>query len=290
MFDTKKNPIVYYPSSLNEFFRIYRRYPDASVAAGGTYIISSEKFKSSPSRIFIFLTQIDELSKIYKTERYIEFGACVSLSSILDLGTPVLPSLMVKCTRRIATMPVRNMATVGGNLSVKGKKMDLSYIFSLMDAKIEVKSISGNSFSSRWVPVNQLLFSPEESLSEKKQIITRIRLYETGWNVSHYHKIRLGSGSSLIFCGLAHIDKGGITDFRCLIGSPSGSNSFIRSRALEMSIIGRSLPLSEKDSHQYAHQFTKDLELEALEKETIASLTENFITEINNYYNEEVFK
>ena len=78
---------VFFPMNFQELFSAWNRFPDAVIYAGGTELIRSQRKRipKLPKNI-ISLGKLDELHKISRTERYVELGAMVKLSQIINLG------------------------------------------------------------------------------------------------------------------------------------------------------------------------------------------------------------
>jgi CO/xanthine dehydrogenase FAD-binding subunit len=233
----------------------------------------------------IFLSDIEEFSRIFKTERYLEIGAGVNLNQLLDLGPDILPELLLQCLRRIGSHPVRNMATVGGNLGVRDKRMDLSYPLGLLDTKIEIRSIVHPAVA-HWVSWNQLVGEYQQEKKGPAVLISRIRLPENEWNIHFYRKTSYkepsGSDRRTVFCGLARLFKDTLEEIRFLCGSEL-SGSF-RDKNLESALSGRRIPLPRKEKESILAAMKKKLDDNDFERDTFLSLMEEFLDTIQEYF------
>ena len=101
--------------------------------AGGTDLINGMKKRLYPVEALISLTKMSELSGIvYDNEKdKLTIGALTTLTDLETSTTlPELQSSLVETARLIAAPPIRNRATVGGNLSLDAR----CYYFNQSDA------------------------------------------------------------------------------------------------------------------------------------------------------------
>ena len=245
-------PVIYSPSSLQDLLRIYNLNKDAVIFAGGTWSLlnqDTDHFYIKGSVINIM--SIEELKKISRTDRYLELGATVTISRILELGKSIVPEAMYKALKRLGPPQIRNMATIGGNICVSNKKMDIFPLLHLHDAQLELKKqkdlrtprrlLKGDS---RWIPASRFINNEGNFQLSHGEILTRIRIPNENWKYQSYYKTG-GLSSPLVFAGLAETDKYIITDFRFCFST--GKERIIRNREIEADLIGRRLPLSRKE-------------------------------------------
>lgn len=254
-------PVIYSPSTLQDLLRIYNLNQDAVIYAGGTGSlagIDSDTFNIRGSVINI--TGIEELKKISRTDRYLELGATVTVSRILDLGKTIVPEALYTALRQMGPPQIRNMATIGGNICRRGRTMDIFPVFHLHDAQVELRkqreARSPRSLlkgDSRWIPASRLIGSDGKVEMGKGEILTRIRIPNDNWTFQSYRKIG-GLSSPLIFTAFANMDKYIITDLR-LCFSTSGEK-VIRNRDIEADLIGRRIPLNRREFNHLREKIT----------------------------------
>ncbi|MDR2209991.1 MAG: FAD binding domain-containing protein [Spirochaetaceae bacterium] len=227
------------PGGFSELFPAWARYPDAVLFAGGTSLIRSQgqELPKLPDNI-LSLEKIDELHRITRTERYLEIGAAVKLSDIIALGKTV-PGAFSSTLLGIASPPIRNLATIGGNLCVCG---DATAPMAALDARYELRSaggirwISANRFSS--LPVN---LSPQEMLS-------RIRIPLEQWTYTIYRKFHaLTENDGGVLLMLIQNQK----DILVKIQIVFAGKTLFRDKNSETYLEGKALPLDRKDAFHY---------------------------------------
>lgn len=272
-----RSPLIHTPRNLPEFLRLWRRFPDALLLTGGTYLIREPLLRRTSWPTVIFLSEIEELARIIKTERYLEIGAGVNLNQLLELGPPILPDLITCCLRGIGSLPIRNMATVGGNLGVRDRRMDLSYPLGLLDTKIEIRTHLHPAVP-HWIGWNQLVGEFYDNKNAPSLFISRIRIPENEGNLPFYRKIGYtgpeGEETRLVFCGQARIFKDTLEDFRYLCGI--GNKETLRDRNLETALTGRRIPIPQREQESILNAFGKTLPEEGFERDTFLALMEEF--------------
>ncbi len=262
----RRSPHIYTPESLVDLLSLYHSVHDSLLYAGGTYIMrnQTEKVPILPQSV-ISLQSVEELSRISRTERYMEIGATVPLNRILSIGRHVLPPLLFSALAGISSYPVRNLATIGGNICVRERRMTSFPALCILDAQLELKKHT----HSRWVPMGRFADSAGSLDLEAGEIATRIRIPFDDWDFSAYKRSGIKSldeGDTIDFCVLAKLQKDSIQDFRFAFNTLG--NRIIRNREIENLIIGRKYPFSERDEESLLEGF----ERQVLEKETTLSL------------------
>lgn len=236
---------VFVPTSLNELLQTFKAHPDAQVYAGGTHILSTRNtpYARLPEKV-LSLHQVDELRRVTRTEKYIEFGAGVTLRRILDLGPKAFPAALFEAIQTLGPLGIENLATIGGNVCVSGRLMTLVPILYLLECRLELRSASG----ARWVRIGRFHDTNGTTVLEPGEILTRLRISPGHWNrqaFKSFGTIYLSETDPLVFCGLAHVDNSVLADFRFAI--TTHRPSFIRNQALEAELVGRKVPLAKRD-------------------------------------------
>lgn len=239
---------VYFPETLGELLQIHRREPQALVYAGGTFILSQRagRFAELPPAV-ISLQEVEELRRVSRTERYVELGAAVPVRQILLLGENNVPGALHEALRHIGPPAVTGLATLGGNLAVPGRIMTAVPVLTLLDARVELRRQGG----TRWLPVGRIHRADGSLDLQPNEIITRIRTPLYPWTTEVFR--RFGSelapdSNPLTFCGLARANNRIVEELR-IIGSV-GQPRMLRNKSMEAELVGRRLPLSERDVRQ----------------------------------------
>ncbi len=234
---------VFSPQSVQDAVSALARNPDASIVAGGTAIAREAPGILLPySGGLVHIARIHELRQVNRTERYLDAGACLAVSSLVALGPRIVPPALLAAASSLARAPVRCLATVGGNLCVKDRRMDLHGVLSCMDAQAELRGQG----PARWIPVSRLPVADEDLRSRGPELLTRVRIPLDAWNVSVFRK--LGSRdvpdtSTFTYVFLARAARGTVSELRVAFSG----KSVLRRRDIESGIAGKSLPLDRDE-------------------------------------------
>ena len=145
---------------------------DARVIAGGTDLILRMRDAVLTPGLLVDLRQVS-LDAISSQAGEIQFGAYVTLSQILEHTetNSMFPSLVESC-RQFAGPPIRNRATLGGNIVNASPAADLVPPLMAYDANIVLTSSSGE----RVLPLAEFFTGPGQSVMQPDEILTKISL------------------------------------------------------------------------------------------------------------------
>ena len=198
--------------------------------------------------VILSLDKIDEMQRITRSERYLEIGAMVTLSRIIEMRK-FAPAVLVQCLRNIAGPQLRNMATIGGNVCGHG---DSVAALNALDAQYELKTAQ----SSRWITASR--FSPTPDAGDgsansvgplnSRELVSRIRVPLDNWDYSAYKKFPgQASGDPVCAAGsvvfLAGVQKNMLADVRVICKTAAGIR---RDKDGEILLIGKRLPLTRR--------------------------------------------
>lgn len=229
---------VFYPSSYSELFSAWNRFPSAVIFAGGTGLIREQgrQILNLP-KIIISLDRLEEMQRISRSERYLEIGAMVKLSQIIDLGK-IVPDILRCCLENIAGPQLRNIATIGGNVCYPARRLDSFAALTALDAQFELK----NAQSSRWISASRITAKPGFSVMNPQELLTRIRVPLDNWDYSAYRKFAGQANHSKVAVFLAKTPKNILGDIKIIY-----KNDMIwRNRNSESILIGKILPLGRR--------------------------------------------
>jgi len=226
-----KNFVMYPASSVDTALSLLKNISGIQLLAGATL---ENKIKSD----FFSVLSIAEMTAIDKKERYIDVGAAVSLSALLDLGEGRIPSVLYEAIKTIGTPFTRNLATIGGNICASSEKFKYTLYAPLLalDARLEIRTPSE-------LPHNILL--SRLTVFPEKFLLSKIRIPLEDWNVSIFRRVgREGilDEKSASFTFLAKMEKDVISKIAIAF---AGSICF-RNKELENTMQGLKLPLSDR--------------------------------------------
>jgi len=240
------------PSGYLELFTAWNRNPDAVLYAGGTHLIGRQEnnILNLPP-VFLCLDNLPDLKRIARTEHYIDIGSMVVLNRILNLGN-IVPKALKTCLEKIGGFQVRNIATIGGNICSPARLLDLPAPLAALDAQYEFRNSSN---ITRWVFASRFHSIDYES-SDKKELLTRIRLPIHKWDYMVYKKFYdedHHKNAAVVF--LAKTIKNILSEIRVVFKSSVIS----RNKKGEDILNGKALPLNRKTADEFVENWKEYL-------------------------------
>lgn len=112
------------PTSLSDAIKLHTSLENAKIQAGGTFLLNSLKLlkrkgSKTPEHV-ISLKKINELKGITEENDQLIIRSMTTISDLFD--SPLLTgnlAILKLVAKNISTNPIRNMATVGGNLTCR---------------------------------------------------------------------------------------------------------------------------------------------------------------------------
>lgn len=265
------------PFSLAEALQLLRHQPDSIILSGGTHSYSGKPYSRAqryPLPQVISLDRIEELRRISRTDRYLEFGAGVTLQRILQLGSNVLPHPLRSCLREIGTPGMRRLATIGGNLMIPESAIGLGIVLATLEGSVEIRHANGSRrlTAARMYTLNSV---------DAGELVTRIRIP----NRMPTHAIYQRFGSPydrtthpLGICATADLEKSSVESFSFLTGDVN--RPLIRNRELEADIVGQRVPFTDREHQGFQARWRKTLqsyELSEIQVERSARIFARFL-------------
>lgn len=231
------------PQSLAEAMAVLKRRPDAVPWAGGTLIQTSSDDRNAGRQVSVLdLGGIPELTTINRSDRYLELGACVSLAAVLALPRNLTLEPLREAASLIGTATVRNLATLGGNIAARDSFMTCFSALACMDAAVELRDVNG----ARWLGIHTLIDGENRPRFPDATLLTRIRIPTAPWDATALHRLgqaHRGESYAATFAATARFEKETISELRLV----AAGKHLVRDRALELTLIGKRLPLSSRD-------------------------------------------
>jgi len=242
---------IFYPKDLPELLSVVAGHPEALIFAGGTDILREQGDRGIllPASV-VCIHAVPELRRSSLTERFMEIGACVTLVEVLELGENAIPALLAQAIKGIGTPVIRNLATLGGNIACRDRFMDSWPALACLDALVELRDQDG----STWINVNRFVGTDGRPAFPVGGVLTRIRIPIERWDAISLRKV--GSRDypgpdTAVFALAARAEKGILSEFRLAFAGEQA----LRLRDIESKMIGRSLPLSERERIAFGAEY-----------------------------------
>lgn len=164
------------PSSVDEACRLLAdRGVAAQVLAGGTDLLVDIRNGARSPSLLVDVKRIDELRTLEArpTQGAVVLGAAVPLNIIVEnRGLRETYPGLCAAALSIATYPLRNRATVVGNLCHASPAADMAPILLVLDAMLTVRGLGG----TRAVPLAQLFTGVRQTCLEAGDVVTAVRI------------------------------------------------------------------------------------------------------------------
>jgi len=270
------------PATLDDALGIKKELgAEARVIAGGTDLILRMRDKVFSPSVLIDLRRLS-LDGIVLSDNEMRLGAFASLSQILESAEieRLFPALPAGC-REFAGPPIRNRATLGGNIVNASPAADLVPPLIAYDASIVLTSSDGD----RVLSLVEFFVGPGQSVIKPDEILTEIRLpVMPPWSAATF--IKLGQRRSMaisqvnLTTRLSIDESGAVSDARIVLGAVAPVP--MRAVAAEEFLLGKELseellngaaqkaraevtPISDvRASHSYRLEMTEVLVRRAL--------------------------
>jgi len=208
--------------TLEEASAQMRRFaPHARFLAGGTDLLVDLKTGRVATTHLISLRRIESLRGVSLTDAGLRIAAATTITE-LNRSPLVRRSFapLFDASQRMAAPPIRNVATVGGNIMSAVPCADLPPILMAMHADAEIWSAEG----VRTVPLDTLFVAPRRTLLRDGEIFMGVLVPkpESGFGAA-YERFGLREGNAIpvasVAAGLRLDRQGTITGARVVLGA-----------------------------------------------------------------------
>lgn len=162
------------PTTVEAALALAASSPGAAYLLGGTDLLPQMRAgRKDPMRL-IDLKRIPELREIRETaDGDLAIGAAVPMAD-LEVHPAVVGRypLLAECVKTVGAWPLRQRATLAGNVCNASPAADTAVALLALDAVVEVASASGR----RSIPVGRFFRGPGQTALEAGEIVTRVVL------------------------------------------------------------------------------------------------------------------
>ena len=176
---------------------------NAIIFAGGTDLmvehLRGSNLIAKFERPVLFINEVNELKGIKEDENNIIIGALTTFDEIIK--SPITPQVLKESALGIAGPPIRNIATIGGNICNASPSADSLPSLYAMDAVLILKSKD----SQREVKIKDFITGVSKTIIEEDEILTHIIIPKKNYEYSFYKKIgtrKANALSKLAICAL----------------------------------------------------------------------------------------
>lgn len=224
------------PFDLADALRMIASEPTL-VLAGGTDLMVRHKTWSGVTPEFgrpvIFINHLPELKGITVAKDRLVIGSTTTLADIL--AHPTVPDHIKRPLTEMASPPIRNLATLGGNICNASPAGDSLPMLYALDARLYLQSSQGVQV----VSIADFITGPGQTRLAPDQLLTRIEIPSAGAGACYYRKVgqrKANSISKVSFYAMADYDRDRINSVRIALGAVAPV--VVRSPAAEALMVG----------------------------------------------------
>lgn len=188
--------------NINESLELKLKH-NAIIFAGGTDLmvehLRGSNLIAKFERPVLFINEVDELKGIKEDENNIIIGALTTFDEIIK--SSITPQVLKDSALGIAGPPIRNIATIGGNICNASPSADSLPSLYAMDAVLILKTKD----SQREVKIKDFIIGVSKTTIKDDEILTHIMIPKKNYEYSFYKKIgtrKANALSKLAICAL----------------------------------------------------------------------------------------
>lgn len=192
---------VFLPRTLNELWNLLDAEPDGRVYAGGTDFLVGFHERAPRPACLICIERISEIKGVSDRGDWIWIGAATTHSMLLA-APPIREhaAVLARGVSVLASPPVRNMGTIGGNMVNASPAGDTLPPLYVLGAEVEIES----RVSTRRVPIQEFILGPGIVDLRRGEIVTGLRVRKASrFAVHHYEKVGRRKAQACSVVGMA---------------------------------------------------------------------------------------
>lgn len=245
----------FYPRTLEEAL-VMRSETGAMPFAGGTDLMV--RFRAQAGTLptmpypVLFLGHLEELRQMDIHGDALHIGASVLLSDIAA-DSRVHP-LLAETVKLMASPPLRNLATLAGNIGNASPAGDAVCSLIALDASVSLVSVSGK----RTVMLDEFITGPGKTIMKGDEFIYEIVIPLNQPKRFWYRKVgtrKANALSKLALSAMGTVRDGRIHEFRAALGAVGPV--VVRRREIESRIAG--LPCEALESRQIVNEYRQHI-------------------------------
>jgi carbon-monoxide dehydrogenase medium subunit len=162
------------PTNLQEALNLLRQHgDDAKLLAGGTGLINLMKQRLAQPAVIVDIRNLSDLNYVRAEDGQLRIGALTTHRQVetSPIALERVP-LLANTYKHVATIRIRNIATVGGGLAHADPNQDPPPAYLVLGASVKAVSPSGE----RIIPVEDLFVDYYETILQPDELLTEIQV------------------------------------------------------------------------------------------------------------------
>ncbi|WP_435170069.1 xanthine dehydrogenase small subunit [Falsirhodobacter sp. 1013] len=239
------------PDSSDALAHLYASHPDATLVAGATDVglwVTKALRDVSP---VIFLNGVSDLQRIEREGDTLRIGAGVTVEA-LRLATRDSHPALAELLRRFASPPVRNAATIGGNIANGSPIGDGPPALIALGAVLHLR----RGDTRRTMPLEDFFLDYRKQDRREGEFVEAVTLPAHAPDLRCYKVSKRFDQDISALCGCFDVTVAGgiVTQARIAFGGMAATPK--RARAVEDHLLGQPLSLATATAAPFAQDFT----------------------------------
>jgi xanthine dehydrogenase small subunit len=159
------------PTSIDQCLSILSDHPEARLISGGTDLVVESNLRARRWSHLVSVEAIAELREFSENASSIRIGAALPLNEIA-MHWSNAPQVFHQWLLLFASPPLRNRATLGGNLATASPIGDGAPLLLALDARVHLASQRGR----RTIPLDAFFISYRRTVLEPGELITAVEI------------------------------------------------------------------------------------------------------------------
>ena len=227
------------PGTLDEALALLSQHNgDAKVMAGGTALTTLLKQSLIAPDHIVSLHRIQGLDSIEASNGTLNIGGLVTqrsmeTSAVVKENAP----LLAEAYRRVATIRIRNVATVGGGIAQADPAMDPPPSLFILGASVVATSSRGQ----RTIPISEVYADYYETTLEPDEIVTQVQVpvqpSGAAWTYIKYLPRTEDDYATVSVAAIGRLEDGKVADVRVALGAVAPTA--VRASNVEEALMGQ---------------------------------------------------
>ena len=227
------------PDTLDEALALLSQHNgDAKVMAGGTSLTTLLKQSLIAPDHIVSLHRIQGLDSIEASNGTLNIGGLVTqrsmeTSAVVKENAP----LLAEAYRRVATIRIRNVATVGGGIAQADPAMDPPPSLLILGASVVATSSRGQ----RTIPISEVYADYYETTLEPDEIVTQVQVpvqpSGAAWTYIKYLPRTEDDYATVSVAAIGRLEDGKVADVRVALGAVA--STAVRASNVEEALMGQ---------------------------------------------------
>ncbi len=190
------------PNSLEEALHLLGT-DGAVLLAGGHNLVPRLTEDEIAAKLLVDISRLDELRRIAVSPEWLVIGAGATLGAVMSLEVAITAPLLYAVVPSVASIAVRNRATLGGNIWSANASSEVPVALSALDALVVLRRAGGE----RTISIDEFLAGARATPAAAGEMLTEIRipLASAGQTVGAFSEVAARAGVVPLACVAASL-------------------------------------------------------------------------------------